>query len=89
MCLFPNLDLKHIENLPMDTDIFVSRKKKKKKKKKKNENFVEKKNIVLILLLKTLIVVDSRDGSNEYPQSLFWIKNMTNRYTPAYLRFTI
>ena len=25
-----------------------------------------------------------RDGSNEYPQSIFWSKNKKNRYTPAY-----
>ena len=24
-----------------------------------------------------------RDGSNEYPQSMFWSKNKKNRYTPA------
>ena len=26
-----------------------------------------------------------RDGSNEYPQSMFWINNKKNRYTPAYI----
>ena len=25
-----------------------------------------------------------RGGSNEYPQSIFWIKNKKNRYTPEY-----
>ena len=30
-----------------------------------------------------------RDGSNEYPQSVFWSKNKKNRYTPAYPSFTI
>ena len=30
-----------------------------------------------------------RGGSNEYPQSMFWIKNKKNRYTPAYPSFTI
>ena len=25
-----------------------------------------------------------RGGSNEYPQSMFWRKNMKNMYTPAY-----
>ena len=30
-----------------------------------------------------------RGGSNEYPQSMFWSKNKKNRYTPAYLSFTI
>ena len=28
-----------------------------------------------------------RDGSNEYPQSMFWIKNKNNRYTPVNPRF--
>ena len=26
-------------------------------------------------------------SSNEYPQSMFWIKNKKNRYNPAYLSF--
>ena len=30
-----------------------------------------------------------RGGSNEYPQSMFWIKNRKNRYTPAHLSFTV
>ena len=30
-----------------------------------------------------------RGGSNEYPQSMFWSKNKTNRYTPAYSSFAI
>ena len=30
-----------------------------------------------------------RGGSNEYPQSMFWIKNKKNRYTPAYISFNI
>ena len=25
-----------------------------------------------------------RNGSNKYPQSMFWIKNKEYRYTPAY-----
>ena len=29
------------------------------------------------------------DGSNEYPQSMFWSKNKKNRYTPANPNFTI
>ena len=28
-----------------------------------------------------------RGGSNEYPQSMIWIKNKKNRYTPAYPSF--
>ena len=30
-----------------------------------------------------------RSGSNEYPQSMFWIKNTKNRYTPANHSLTI
>ena len=30
-----------------------------------------------------------RDGSNEYPQSMFWSKNKKNRYAHAYPSFTI
>ena len=30
-----------------------------------------------------------RGSSNLYPQSMFWIKNKTNRYTPAYPSFAI
>ena len=30
-----------------------------------------------------------RDGSNEYPQSMFWSKNKKNRYTPVYPSFAI
>ena len=28
-----------------------------------------------------------RGGSNEYPQSMFWIKNKKNRYTPCKPQF--
>ena len=44
---------------------------------------LEKKMIFLIFLLKTLIVGTRRGGSNEYPQSMFWIKNSKNGYTVA------
>ena len=30
-----------------------------------------------------------RGGSNEYPQSMFWIENKKNRYTPVNPTFTI
>ena len=30
-----------------------------------------------------------QDGSNEYPQSMFWNENKKNRYIPAYPSFTI
>ena len=29
-----------------------------------------------------------RGGSNDYPQSMFWSKNMKNRYIPAYPSFS-
>ena len=31
----------------------------------------------------------TRGGSNVYPQSMFWIKNKKNRYTPANPSFAI
>ena len=31
----------------------------------------------------------NRGGSNEYPQSMFWIKNKQNRYVPEIPSFTI
>ena len=30
-----------------------------------------------------------RDGSNQYPQSLFWAKNKKSRFTHVYPNFTI
>ena len=30
-----------------------------------------------------------RGGSNEYPQSMFWVINKKNRYIPAYPSFAI
>ena len=52
------------------------------------ENF-NGKMISLIFLLKTLIVgTRSASGSNEYPQSMFWIKkNKKNRFIPCELQF--
>ena len=41
-----------------------------------------------IFLLKTLIV-GTRGGSNEYPQSMFWSKNTKNRYILANPSLTI
>ena len=35
----------------------------------------------LIFLLKPLIEPHRRGGSNEYPQSLFWIKSKKDEYT--------
>ena len=51
----------------------------------KIENFVGKTVIFLIILFKTL----NRGGSNEYPQSIFWIKNKNNRYAPLNHSFTL
>ena len=45
----------------------------------KIEKFVRKILIFLIYLLKTLIV---GTGYNRYPQSMFWIENKKNKYTP-------
>ena len=30
---------------------------------------------------------NGRGGSTEYPQSMFWVKNKKNRYSPAYPKF--
>ena len=38
--------------------------------------------------VKTLIVGTQRGGSNEYPQSMFWIKNKENRNIPVDSSFT-
>ena len=44
---------------------------------------------ILIFLLKTFIVDTRRGGSNEYPQSMFWIKDKKkNMYTPFHPSFT-
>ena len=42
----------------------------------KNEFFIRKFLIILMYLLKIFI-----GGSNEYPQSMFWIKNKKNSFT--------
>ena len=59
----------------------------------KIENSIGKIFIFLTFLFKTLIVdtlePPRRDGSNEYSQSMFWIKTKKNRNTPANLSFTI
>ena len=51
----------------------------------KTENFIRKKLIFFLILLKTEIM--GTNGSNEYPQSMFWSKNKKKRYTPAYPSF--
>ena len=66
----------HYENLPMQYAVFFSL---------KIENFIGKKNLMFsIFLLKTLVVGTRQNRlANKYPQSMFWIKNKKNRYTPA------
>ena len=39
--------------------------------------------IFFLFCSKHRLLVHVRGGSNEYPKSLFWSKNKTNRYTPA------
>ena len=58
----------------------------------KNENFQQKKFDILLIFAQNMdcgymLEPLLRGGSNEYPQSMFWSKNMKNRYTPAYPSF--
>ena len=59
----------------------------------KSENFIGKIDIFNILAQNIdcgyMLKRPHRDGSNEYPQSMFWIKNKLNRFTPANPSFTI
>ena len=80
---YSNQSFRHYKNLPMQyTGIFSAL---------TNENFIGKILIILICLLKNIdcgyTLEPLRDGSNEYPQSMFWNKNKKNRYTPAYPSF--
>ena len=76
----------HYENLPMQyTEIF---------KIVKTENF--QKNIFDIFFIFAqnidcgyTLEPPRRGGSNEYPQSMSWSKNMKNMYNPAYPSFAI
>ena len=57
----------------------------------KNENFTGKKliifnNVALNIDCGYTLEPPRRGGSNEYPQSMFWSKNM---YTPAYPSFAL
>ena len=51
----------------------------------KNENFQWKFLDILLIFIDCVNTLEPprRDGSNEYPQSMFWNKNKKNRYTPA------
>ena len=78
--------LHHYENLPMRyTEIF---------KVVKNEDLQQKLFDIFLIFAQNIdcgYMLDPpwRDGSNEYPQSMFWSKNKKNRYTPANPSFTI
>ena len=78
----------HYENRPMQyTAIFVTF--------KNNETFIGKKKIDKFHFFAQnidcgyMLELPCRGSSNNYPQSMFWIKNKENRYTPAYPSFTI
>ena len=51
----------------------------------KIEIFIEK---VFIIDCGYTLEPHSHGGSNEYPQSMFWIKTKKNVYTPEYPSFT-
>ena len=60
----------------------------------KIENFNRKKNDVFNISAQNIdcgytFEPPQRGGSNEYPQSMFWIKIKENRYTPPDPSFTI
>ena len=69
----------HHENTPMQyTEIF---------KVLKNENFQKKKKMIFFFIFAQNI--DCGYLLEPPQQSMFWNKNKRNRYTPAYLSFTI
>ena len=54
----------------------------------KNENFHWNNFDIFLIFAQNIdcgytLQLPRRGGSNEYPQSMFWIKNKKNRYTPA------
>ena len=60
----------------------------------KNESFNWKKFDIFLIFAQNIdcgymLEPPRRGGSHEYPQSMFWSKNKTNRFTPAYPRFAI
>ena len=60
----------------------------------KNENFQYKMFAIFLIFAQNIdcgytLEPPRRGSSNEYAQSMFWSKNNTNRYTPAYPRFAI
>ena len=60
----------------------------------KNENFQLKIFDIFLSFAQNIdcgytLELPRRGGSNEYPQSMFWIKKKKNRYTPAYPSFCL
>ena len=60
----------------------------------KNENYKQKNIDVFIIFAQNMdcgytLEPPRRGASNEYPQSMFWIKNKRNGNTPAYPSFAI
>ena len=60
----------------------------------KIENFQQKVFDIFLIFAQNIdcgytLELPRRSGSNEYPQSMFWSKNKTNRYTPAYPSFAL
>ena len=76
----------HYENMPMQyTESF---------KVVKNENFHQNLFDIFLIFAQNIdcgytLEPPRRGDSNEYQQSMFWSKNKTNRYTPAYPSFAI
>ena len=76
----------HYENLHMQNIKLIFFQLQKLKFSEKLEKTIK---IIFNIIAQTLIVGRRRGGSNEYPQSMFWIKNKKNRYTPVKHSFTI
>ena len=60
----------------------------------KNKNFQKKIFDIFLILSQNVdcgytLEPPRQGGSNEYPQSMFWIKIKKNRYTPANPTFSI
>ena len=60
----------------------------------KNDNFQMKILIFFLIFAQNIncgyaLEPPQRDGSKEYPQSMFWSKNKKNMYTPVNPSFTI
>ena len=77
---------KHYENALMQyTEIFLAL---------KIENFQLKIFDIFLIFAQNIdcgytLEPPRRGGSNEYPQPMFWSKNMKNSYTPAYPSFVL